>query len=53
MTGTPSPSRDPELVSGSISGLETCPAIARWMLKQVQHDEEGLEEAISLEGSVG
>ncbi len=31
--------RHPELVSGSISPLLTLHGSAKWMLKQVQHDE--------------
>ena len=31
--------RHPELVSGSIVDLEAGLSMARWMLKQVQHDE--------------
>ena len=31
--------RHPELVSGSISPIYTPVSVARWMLKQVQHDE--------------
>ena len=31
--------RHPELVSGSISPLYPLVSVARWMLKQVQHDE--------------
>ena len=33
--------RHPELVSGSISPLHTSVDVARWMLKQVQHDVGG------------
>ncbi len=36
-----SPSRHPELDSGSISPLTPSVSVARWMLKQVQHDDEG------------
>jgi hypothetical protein len=32
--------RQPELVSGSISPVYPSVSVARWMLKQVQHDEE-------------
>jgi|LauGreDrversion4_2_1035121.scaffolds.fasta_scaffold19272_2 hypothetical protein len=32
--------RHPELVSGSISSLVPSACVARWMLKQVQHDVE-------------
>jgi|JI10StandDraft_1071094.scaffolds.fasta_scaffold309438_2 hypothetical protein len=33
--------RHPELVSGSISPLTPSASAARWMLKQVQHDDSG------------
>ena len=36
--------RHPELVSGSISPLNPTVAMARWMLKQVQHDGDGEAE---------
>jgi len=37
--------RHPELVSGSIHHREAKGAVAKWMLKQVQHDDAGKQNA--------
>ena len=39
--------RHPELVSGSISPLQPADRVARWMLKQVQHDGVCVGEVIT------
>jgi hypothetical protein len=40
--------RHPELGSGSIAPLVPTVAVARWMLKQVQHDEKEDKSRFSL-----
>ena len=42
----------PELVSGSISPISLTVIAARWMLKQVQHDEDS-EKPLLFRGGVG